>query len=127
MTETLRRYDVLLVEDDIDLGALMGSYLARGGLDARTAHSGSSALRLLDDVQPKVAVLDFRLPDMNGVELSQKIIQVVPDLRIIMMSGAIDFLEQEMLEKIGIKVFVNKPVPLRALLRAVLQLLQERT
>jgi len=127
MTETLRRCDVLLVEDEVDLGALMGSYLARGGLDVRTAHSGSSALRLLENVHPQVAVLDFRLPDMNGVELSQKIIQVVPDLRIIMMSGAIDSLEQEMLKKIGIKVFVNKPVPLKALLRAVLQLLQERT
>ena len=123
MTETLRRCDVLLVEDDVDLGALMGSYLTRGGLDVRTAHSGSSALRLLENVQPKVAVLDFRLPDMNGVELSQKIIQILPDLRIIMMSGAIDSLEQELLEKIGVRVFVNKPVPLRALLRAVLQLL----
>jgi DNA-binding NtrC family response regulator len=127
MTEALRRCDVLLVEDDVDLGALMGSYLTRGGLDVRTAHSGSSALRLLENVHPKVAVLDFRLPDMNGVELSQKIIQVVPGLKIIMMSGAIGSLEQEMLEKIGVRVFVNKPVPLRALLRAVLQLLQERT
>jgi DNA-binding response OmpR family regulator len=127
MTESIRRCDVLLVEDDVDLGALMGSYLARGGLDVRTAHSGSSALRLLESVQPKVAVLDFRLPDMNGVELSQKIRQLVPDLRIIMMSGAIDSLDRELLEKIGIKVFVNKPVPLRSLLRAVVQLMQERS
>jgi DNA-binding NtrC family response regulator len=126
MTETLRRCDVLLVEDDLDLGALMGSYLTRGGLDVRTAHSGSSALRLLGNTRPRVAVLDFRLPDMNGVELSQKIIGIVPDLQIIMMSGAIGSLEQEMLEKIGIRVFVNKPVPLRSLLHAVLQLMKER-
>jgi DNA-binding response OmpR family regulator len=125
MTETNRRCDVLLVEDDVELGALMGSYLTRGGLDARTAHSGSSALRLLENLQPKVAVLDFRLPDMNGVELSQKIRQILPDLPIIMMSGAIGSMEQELLEKIGVRVFVNKPVPLRSLLRAVVQLMQE--
>ncbi len=125
MTETIRRCDVLLVEDDVDLGALMGSYLARGGLDVRMAHSGSSALRLLENVKPKVAVLDFRLPDTNGVELSQKIIQIVPGLQIIMMSGAIGSLEQALLEKIGVRVFVNKPVPLRSLLRAVVQLMQE--
>jgi DNA-binding response OmpR family regulator len=126
MTESIGECDVLVVEDDVDLGALMGSYLTRGGLDVRTAYSGSSALRLLENVQPKVAVLDFRLPDMNGVELSQKIRQLVPDLRIIMMSGAIGSLEQEMLEKIGVRVFVNKPVPLRSLLRAVVQLMQGR-
>jgi two-component system, OmpR family, response regulator ResD len=62
MTESIGKCDVLVVEDDVDLGALMGSYLTRGGLDVRTAHSGSSALRLLENVQPKVAVLDFRLP-----------------------------------------------------------------
>jgi FixJ family two-component response regulator len=62
---------------------------------------------------------------MNGVELSQKMRQLVPDLRIIMMSGAIGSMEQEMLEKIGVRVFVNKPVPLRSLLRAVVQLMQK--
>jgi two-component system, OmpR family, response regulator CpxR len=127
MTETILRCDVLLVEDDVDLSALMASYLARGGLDVRTAHSGSSAFRLLETVQPKVAVLDFRLPDMNGVELSQKIRQLVPDLRIIMMSGAIDPLDQKTLETIGVRVFVNKPVPLRSLQRAVVQLMQEHS
>ena len=125
MTEAARRCDVLLVEDDVDLGALMGSYLTRGGLDVRTAHSGSSALLLLENMQPKVAVLDFRLPDMNGVVLSQKIRRLAPDLRIIMMSGAIGSVEHEMLKKIGVRVFVNKPVPLRSLLRAVVQLIQE--
>src|ERR1700722_8192820 len=124
MTETIRRCDVLLVEDDVDLGALMGSYLARGGLDVRTAHSGSSALRLLESAHPKVAVLDFRLPDINGVELSQKIRRLVPDLRIIMMSGALGSLEQELLEKIGVKVFGNKPAPRRSLLQAVVQLMR---
>ena len=126
MIENIRRYDVLLVEDDISLGEVMGSYLARGGLDVRTAHSGSSALLLLENMQPRVAVLDFRLPDLDGVQLSRKIRERLPDLPIIMMSGAIGSLEQEMLEKVGVKVFVNKPVPLRSLLRAVQQLLQRQ-
>jgi len=74
-------------------------------------------------MQPKVAIVDFRLPDLNGMQLSKKMLELLPDLPIIMMSGAIDDLEHATLEKIGINVFVNKPVPLRSLLRAVLQLL----
>lgn len=127
MTTSDAHCDVLVVEDDLAIGAVMQSYLARHGLDVRTAHSGSSALYLLEKIRPKVAILDFRLPDLDGVQLSQKILQQLPGLPIIMMSGAIGDLEQATLEKIGIKVFVNKPVPLRSLLRAVLQLLQERS
>jgi DNA-binding response OmpR family regulator len=80
MTASIRRCDVLLVEDDVHLGELMGSYLARGGLDVRTAHSGSSALHLLENPPPRVAVLDFRLPDLDGVQLSRKIRERRPDL-----------------------------------------------
>jgi DNA-binding response OmpR family regulator len=124
MPASATQCDVLLVEDDLDVGAAMASYLSRHGLDIRTAHSGSSALYLLQKVRPRVAILDFRLPDLDGVQLSQKILQLVPNLPIIMMSGAIGELEQATLERIGIRVFVNKPVPLRSLLRAILQLLE---
>lgn len=123
MANDKRRCDVLLVEDEIGLGEVMGSYLARNGLEVRTAHSGSSALLLLDSVAPAVAILDFRLPDMDGVQLAQKIRERMPAVRIIMMSGAIGSVEQATLEKIGVTVFVNKPVPLRSLLRAVQQLI----
>jgi DNA-binding NtrC family response regulator len=124
MTKSDSRCDVLVVEDDLDVSAVMETYLTRHGLTVCTAHSGSSALYILQKVWPRVAIVDYRLPDLDGVQLSQKLLQHLPNLPIIMMSGAIGSLEQSTLEKIGIKVFVNKPVPLRSLLRAVLQLLE---
>jgi len=117
--------DVLLVEDDLALTELIASYLRRGGMDIRTAHSGSSALRLLTKFIPRMAVLDFQLPDLDGTQLAQQLRQALPNLPIIMMSGAIGDLEQETLTKIGVKVFVNKPIPLRALLRACTDLLEQ--
>jgi DNA-binding response OmpR family regulator len=110
--------DVLLVEDDLALNELMASYLTRGGLDVRTAHSGSSALHLLTKITPRMAVLDYRLPGSNGVQLAEQLRQALPELPIIIMSGAIGDLDQEALAKIGVKAFVNKPVSLSALLRA---------
>jgi DNA-binding response OmpR family regulator len=116
--------DVLLVEDDLDLTELMASYLRRGGLNVSTAHSSSSALHLLTKITPRVAVLDYRLPGSTGAELAHQLRQALPELPIIMMSGAIGELDQETLEKVGVKVFVNKPVPLRALLSACTGLLK---
>ena len=127
MAQDAVRCDLLLVEDDLDLAEVMASYLRRGGLDVRTAHSGSSALRLMATAIPRVAVLDYQLPDRNGAELARLLRQAMPNLPIIIMSGAIGSLEQASLEEIGVKVFVNKPVSLRALLRACVSLIEART
>lgn len=117
--------DVLLAEDDLSLNELMTSYLTRGGLDVRSAHSGSSALRLLTKFTPRLAVLDYQLPDQTGAQLAQKLREALPNLPIIIMSGALGDLEQKAFENIGVKAFVNKPVPLRALLRACTSLLEK--
>jgi DNA-binding response OmpR family regulator len=125
MTVDTPKCDVLLAEDDLSLNDLMTSYLRRGGLDVCAAHSGSSALRLLSKFTPRLAVLDYRLPDQTGAQLAQKLREVLPELPIIIMSGALGDLEQRAFEQIGVKAFVNKPVPLRALLRACTSLLEK--
>jgi two-component system OmpR family response regulator len=117
--------DVLIVEDDVRLADAMVSFLIPGGLEVRSAHSGSSALRMLERQAPRVAVLDYHLPDLTGLELAGRLRQQLPNLPIILMSGAVDDLEKEALEKSGIKVFVNKPLPFRALHRAILQLMRK--
>lgn len=123
MAPDASRFDVLLVEDDLDLSEVMASYLQRGGLDVRTAHSASSALHVLSKNIPRLAVLDFQLPDRNGAELAQLLRQEISNLPVIIMSGAIGSIERASLEASGAMVFVNKPVPLRALLRACISLL----
>jgi two-component system response regulator BaeR len=115
--------DVLIVEDDIVLSDVIVSYLARRGLIVRSAHTGSAALRLLERVYPRVVVLDYRLPGQSGLELARALLERCGRLPIIMMSGSIPGLDKDALEAAGIRIFVNKPIPLAALHRAVLQLL----
>ena len=85
-------------------------YLHRNGVAARTAHSGSSALQIMATDRPKIAVLDYQLPDTTGVKLATALKALVPELHMILMSAALADVERRTLEAAGIKVFVNKPV-----------------
>jgi DNA-binding response OmpR family regulator len=116
--------DVLIVEDDMIQSQEMAGYLSRTGLSVQTAHSGSAAMRQAGFYNPRVALLDFNLPDTTGVELAKRLRALFPDLAIIMMSGRIDGLSEQTLRSIGITVFVNKPLPLGALRQAVLRLVR---
>ncbi len=115
--------DVLVVEDDLRLSDIISAYFARQGLAVQTAHSSSSALRLLHRYSPRVAVLDYQLPGESGLELAKALREHHADLPIILMSGGINFIDRETLQSAGIRVFVSKPVPLPALYRAVRQLI----
>jgi hypothetical protein len=60
----------------------------------------------------------------RGVELAGHLRAFLPETTIIMMSGHIDGLSEKILETIGITVFVNKLLPLRALREAALKLVR---
>jgi DNA-binding response OmpR family regulator len=116
--------DVLIVEDDVIQCEEMAGYLGRAGLWVQMAHDGAAALRQARDHRPKVALLDYNLPDINGVQLAELLRPILPQTAIIMMSGRIDGLSEQTLAKLGITVFVNKPLPLGPLRQAVLKLVQ---
>lgn len=120
----LSRCDVLVVEDDVAQCGEMAGYLGRSGLATQMAYDGASALHQAAEHRPRVVVLDFHLPDMTGVQLARQLRPLLPSSGFIMMSGHIGSLSEQTLQEIGIAVFVNKPVPLGPLRRAVLKLAQ---
>ena len=64
---------VLVVEDDPDIRELLRFTLERAGLKVVEAESGEDALTVLDGLQPSVAIIDWMLPGINGVELTQRL------------------------------------------------------
>jgi DNA-binding response OmpR family regulator len=117
--------DVLIVEDSGVQCVEMAGFLARAELAVETAADGASGLSQARLLRPTVVLLDYNLPDMNGVQLAQQIRAMLPRAAIILMSGRIDGLSEKILADIGISVFLNKPVPLAPLRQAVAKLVQE--
>jgi DNA-binding NtrC family response regulator len=62
-----------------------------------TAESATDARRLAVEHKPNAALLDYMLPDGNGVELGVEFLQTVPNMLVIMMTGTILPPEEEAL------------------------------
>jgi CheY-like chemotaxis protein len=88
---------VLLVDDNRDLLRFLERLMADAGWTLLTAESAAEARRLALEHKPNAALLDYMLPDGNGVELGVEFLQAVPNMLVIMMTGTILPPEEEAL------------------------------
>lgn len=112
----------ILVVDDADVIRLLSKRaLKAAGYSVIEANSGSSALALLDGRTVSLAVCDFSMPGMNGIEFVNAV-RKLPNysrLRIIMLSAA-DM--KEIIEsgrKAGVDAWMTKPFSPSTLVDAV--------
>jgi len=88
---------VLLVDDNRDLLHFLERLMADAGWTLLTAESATEAKRLMQQHKPNAALLDYMLPDGNGVELGVEFLQAVPQMLVIVMTGTILPPEEEAL------------------------------
>ena len=80
---------ILLVEDETHLRQLVRQYLETQGYKVLEAEDGAAALQIVDGYKGTVDLLlsDVIMPGMSGRELATRIIQLLPDVRVLYMSG----------------------------------------
>jgi DNA-binding response OmpR family regulator len=88
---------ILVVDDNRDLLHFLGRLLAKEGWILLTAESAKEAKRLMRKYKPKAAVLDYMLPDGNGVELAVEFQKSKSEMVLIIMTGTILPPEEEAL------------------------------
>jgi DNA-binding response OmpR family regulator len=62
---------VLVVEDEVRLARIVGTYLEHGGFSVQLVHDGAEALVKASTFRPDVVVLDVMLPGVDGFEVCQ--------------------------------------------------------
>jgi len=80
---------VLLVDDNRDLLHFLERLMAEAGWKLLTAESAAEAEKVVSHKKPNAALLDYMLPDGNGVELGVRLRQLAPKLQVIMMTGSV--------------------------------------
>jgi two-component system, NtrC family, response regulator AtoC len=79
----------LVVDDELLIRWSLSETLSDSGFTVAEAEDGQGAVRALTDTGelPDVVLLDFRLPDSNDLNLLSRIISLVPDGRVILMTA----------------------------------------
>jgi DNA-binding NtrC family response regulator len=78
---------ILFVDDDRDTCSIVATLLRAWHYDVDTANDGKSALRLVDQKSYGLALIDYRMPGMNGVELFRRMRHRRPDIVGIFLTG----------------------------------------
>jgi CheY-like chemotaxis protein len=81
---------VLVCEDDALIRLNTADMLQEAGATVIEAGSGARALACLDGTPPDVFVIDVGLPDMTGVELAQRVREVLPGVPVIFATGHLE-------------------------------------
>lgn len=104
--------DVLVVDEDPDVLELTGTFLERESdrISVETEASAIAAIERIDDREFDCIVSDFRMPEMNGLELFETVDEEYPDLPFFLFSAAADSEEGERAREAGVDDFVQKGV-----------------
>jgi signal transduction histidine kinase/CheY-like chemotaxis protein len=105
-------HTVLLVDDNEDAAQLLAEVIREEGWHVVVAHDGISALALLDEVSPDVAVLDIGLPVMDGHDLARCIRERLGARapRLVAVTGYGQDNDREDSRKAGFERHLTKPV-----------------
>lgn len=119
LPESSYRRTVLIVDDHVDSADIIAHVLEVHGHEAQVAYEPLSALALVKEFRPQVAILDVNLPTMDGYELGAALRVELPECRFIALTGDTSGLNCLRSQWAGFHGFLTKPVALDELLSAV--------
>ncbi len=112
-------YRVLIVDDEESQREMLSGYLTKKGLRVTTADSGEQAAEILEGNAFEIALLDLKLPGMDGIELLKTVRSVIPDISAIMITAHGDVSSAVEAMKIGAVDYLNKPIDLSELIEII--------
>lgn len=120
-------FTALISEDEPDLLMLVSDMLQKMGMNVLQASNGSEALVVQDEYEGQIDLLltDVVMPEMNGVELSELVQSLRPEIKVVFMSGYPEGGQSRITLPEG-AFFMAKPLQYEALARLLYKLLNEK-
>ena len=112
---------VLVVDDEFGFRHDIQEFLSENNFEVLTAETPSKAFEALNANRIDLAILDIRLPEMDGLSALKIIKEQYPDTEVMMISGHGDMDSVIKAMKLGAIDFFPKPFYLKDLLAAILR------
>ena len=119
---------ILLVDDDEVIGCLAKEILERIGYQVTMLTSGVDATEKFGKAPNDIdlVITDMTMPIMTGAELSKKLLQIRPDIPIILCTGFSELIDKEKATAIGIQEYLMKPLSRIDLAKTVRKVLDNK-
>ena len=114
-------HHILVVDDEIQIAELLYEAFTSHGYRVTVKHNGEAALQTFinkpDDYD--MVITDQTMPIMSGKNMAIKMLDIRPDLPVILCTGFSDQINEEEAKDIGIQAFLKKPVSTNDLLKII--------
>ena len=110
---------VLLVDDEVDFVDVLADRLEARGLNVHKANNGEDALAAAEGTVFDAIVLDMAMPGMDGIETLEGLLEINPDLQVILLTGRATLEQAVAAIRIGALDLLEKPAEIETLVSKI--------
>ena len=112
---------ILFVDDEPALTMMGQRILGQLGYQVKTTNSSPEALEIFRSKPHEfdLVITDLTMPELTGINLAKALLEIRPDLPIVLCTGFSDQVNEEMLQSIGIRGLLLKPITIHELAHSV--------
>ncbi|RFU62488.1 response regulator YycF [Peribacillus glennii] len=109
---------ILVVDDEKPIADILQFNLKKEGYEVTCAHDGNDAVRLVDEIQPDLILLDIMLPGRDGMEVCREVRKKY-EIPIIMLTAKDSEIDKVLGLELGADDYVTKPFSTREIIARV--------
>ncbi len=112
---------ILLADDDAVCLEMASEMLSDLGYQIKKANNGLDALLIFEE-NPKaidIVITDMSMPGLNGLQLTEKLLNLSPEKPVIMSTGFSELVNEEQAFAAGVKAFIMKPIVKREMAKII--------
>jgi DNA-binding NtrC family response regulator len=111
--------NILVVDDDTELRKVLSSILSEEGYSVKTVENGKQAIEVSEKTRFDLALIDIKLPDMEGTELLHRLKEKQPHIVMMIITGFPTIQNAMGAVNEGADGYILKPFEIRKLLEAI--------
>ncbi|BCS81899.1 response regulator transcription factor [Anaerocellum diazotrophicum] len=121
-------YKIVIVDDDMLIRKGIRNVIRWKDIECEIcaeASSGDEALKVIEEVKPDIVITDIKMPNMDGIELIERIRKIIPQCKIVILTAYREFEYAQRAIKYGAFDFLLKPTKVEDIINVVQKAINE--